>query len=153
MFYLLRFGSKTEDLDSVSIEKGALKKLQTKDKTRDRISDMGEFKVLACSQRDSQLESPEHQLFHTVESTPASSGQRMRFPLKCVSVGSGGGHSPKMLPKSVVLPRNSTAHFSSSELEPRSPVICELCSLPFSLLLAHGKQSEFVEGMTELLAE
>lgn len=40
-----RFGSKIEDLDSVSREKGALKKLQTKDKTRDRISDMEEFKV------------------------------------------------------------------------------------------------------------
>ncbi|DAA19293.1 TPA: hypothetical protein BOS_18240 [Bos taurus] len=40
-----RFGSKTEEPDSVSREKEALKKLYTKDKTRDRISDMGELKV------------------------------------------------------------------------------------------------------------
>ncbi|KAB0393892.1 hypothetical protein E2I00_016967, partial [Balaenoptera physalus] len=38
------FGFKTEDLDSVSRKKENLKKLQPKDKTMDKISEMGAFK-------------------------------------------------------------------------------------------------------------
>ena len=111
---------------------------------------MGVFKVLACcSQCDSQSESPECQLLHTVESAPASSGAVDELSTQvCLRGVKGWSQPPRLFPslwssRGIPLPT-----FQALNWNPET-----LCLLIFSLILAHGKQSDFLEGMTELLAE
>ena len=66
--------------------------------------------------------------------------------------GWGWSQSPRLSPslwssRGIPLPA-----FQALNWNPETLLVCELCLLIFSLVLAHGKQSDFVEGMSELLA-
>lgn len=121
LFYPHRFGFKIEDLDSMSREKENLMSPYNRKKTKSRISETMEFKVISLLFPIwLKAEPPECPILHMVELTPASSWRR-NIPTQVPYQGPwnpGMGHSLLRLFQIWVLPKTYIAHFFSCSQKP-----------------------------------